>query len=156
MNTDIGVTKIVNDKTPNVGDSVTFTVTARNNGPALATNVVISDQLPVGRLTYVSSAVSGPQPSSYDQSVGAWSIPALAVGNTVTLTLVATVDTNTAVTNSATLARLTQIDIDSSNNTASVTLNPVVPTLDLAVDKVVVGPRSRRRRRPGHVPASRW
>ncbi len=139
VNTDIGVTKTVNDPTPTVGDNVTFTVTATNHGPAAATNVVISDQLPAGRLGYQSSSTSGPQPSTYDPAAGAWTIPALAVGNTVTLTLVATVTTNSSVANSAALAHLTQTDLNPANNNASVTLNPVTPALDLAVAKQVVG-----------------
>ena len=139
VNTDIAVTKAVSNPTPDVGDTVTFTVTAVNNGPAAATNVVITDQLPSGRLTLLTSATSGPQPSTYTAGTGSWSIPALAVGNAVTLTITARVDTNTAVANSATLTRLTQIDLNAANNTATVTLNPVVPTLDLAVTKQVIG-----------------
>ena len=142
VNTDIGVTKAVDNATPDVGATVTFTVRATNNGPAAATNVVITDQLPVGRLTLLGSSTSGPQPSTYTPSTGAWSIPALAVGNTVTLVMTARVDTNTAVANAATLSQLTQTDINGANDTATVTLNPVVPVTDLAVTKEVIGDRA--------------
>ena len=121
---------------------MTFTVRATNNGPAAATNVVITDQLPVGRLTLLGSSTSGTQPSTYTPSTGAWSIPALAVGNTVTLVMTARVDTNTAVANAATLSQLTQTDINGANDTATVTLNPVVPVTDLAVTKEVIGDRT--------------
>ena len=139
VNTDIAITKTVDNAAPTIGGTVVFTVTATNGGPAPATNVVITDQLPTGRLTYISSTTSGPQSSTYNATVGAWTIPALAVGNTITLTLTARVDTNTAVANSATLASLTQTDTNPANNSASVTVNPFTPSLDLAVTKQVVG-----------------
>ena len=35
------MTKTVSDPTPNVGDTITFTVTLTNNGPNAATNVTV-------------------------------------------------------------------------------------------------------------------
>lgn len=134
--TDVGVTKSVDQPTPLVGTNVTFTVTATNNGPSVATNVVLHDQLPAGRLTYVSHATSA---GTYDATSAQWQLPALAVGASATLTLVATVNTNTEVANSATRTSMTQTDIDPTNDSASVTLNPVTPTTDIAVLKAVVG-----------------
>ena len=43
---DLLVQKSVNNPTPNVGDTVTFTITLNDNGPNSATNVRISDALP--------------------------------------------------------------------------------------------------------------
>ena len=45
---DLALTKTVSNPTPNVGDSVTFTVTLTNNGPNTATEVQVSDLLPAG------------------------------------------------------------------------------------------------------------
>ncbi|WP_264030937.1 CARDB domain-containing protein [Cellulosimicrobium sp. SH8] len=135
--TDVGVTKTVDQPAPLVGTDVTFTITATNNGPSAATNVVLRDQLPAGRLTYVSHTTSA---GTYDPTAAQWQIPALAVGGSATLTLVATVNTNTEVANSVTRTSMTQTDIDPSNDSASVTLNPVTPTTDIAVLKSVVGP----------------
>ncbi len=42
----------------NVGEFVTFTITAHNNGPSNATNVIITDVLPLG-LDFVSASDSG-------------------------------------------------------------------------------------------------
>ncbi|WP_162799281.1 sortase [Nocardioides sp. 616] len=137
INTDIAVTKTIDEPDPAVGDTVTFTVTATNNGPAAATDVLITDRLPAGRLTLLTASTSGAQPSVYTTGTGAWSIPALAVGNAVTLTITARVDTNGTVSNTASLTRLDQLDTNAANNSATVTLNPA--SLDLAVTKEVIG-----------------
>lgn len=52
---DVQIVKTVNDPTPQVGDTITYTLTARNNGPAVAQNVVVTDQLPAG-VTFVSAS----------------------------------------------------------------------------------------------------
>ncbi|MCD4532489.1 DUF11 domain-containing protein [Nocardioides sp. cx-169] len=137
VNTDIAVRKTVDDATPSVGDTVTFTVTATNNGPAAATGILITDLLPAGRLTLLTSTTSGPQPSTYTAGTGAWSIPALAVDATVTLTITARVDTNGVASNTASLTRLDQLDTNAANNSATATVNPA--SLDLAVTKQVIG-----------------
>ena len=51
---DLVLTKTVDNAAPNVGDTVTFTITVGDLGPSDATNVSISDPLPVG-LTFVSA-----------------------------------------------------------------------------------------------------
>src|SRR5207302_7081382 len=54
---DLQVTKTVNQAAPNVGDTITFTVPLKNNGPNTATNVKVTDALPAG-LTLVSATPS--------------------------------------------------------------------------------------------------
>ncbi|MBC9734132.1 lectin-like domain-containing protein [Nocardioides marmotae] len=131
INTDIAVTKTVDDPQPSLGDTVTFTVTATNNGPAIASDVVITDQLPDG-LTLLTSSTAGTQPSTYAAGSGAWSIPALAVGNSVELTITARVDTVGPLANTASLASLAQIDINPANDTDTATLNGVEnPALEI-------------------------
>src|SRR5262249_21379869 len=44
---DLALSKTVDDTTPNVGDTITFTVTLANLGPDAATNVTVQDLLPV-------------------------------------------------------------------------------------------------------------
>ncbi|MFF1633257.1 hypothetical protein [Leifsonia sp. NPDC058248] len=138
--TDVGVTKIVNDSTPLVGDDVTFTVTATNNGPSVATNVVVTDQVPNygpdSRLVYVSST---PSSGTYNPATGARAIPSIPVGGSATLSIVATVRSITAIANAASRTGMTQIDTNPANDKASVTLNPIVQTADLAITKTVVG-----------------
>ena len=55
--TDLAVTKTVNNPTPNVGSNVIFTITATNNGPSAATGVCVADNLPAG-YTFVSATTS--------------------------------------------------------------------------------------------------
>ncbi|MGF7117384.1 hypothetical protein [Methanobacterium oryzae] len=45
---DISVTKTVNDSTPNVLDTIIYTITVANKGPDHATNVIVNDVLPAG------------------------------------------------------------------------------------------------------------
>jgi LPXTG-site transpeptidase (sortase) family protein len=127
---DIAVTKSVDNATPNVGNTVTFTVTATNNGPSGATGVVVNDLLPAG-LTWVSSTSTGP----YDHVGGDWTIGALASGANQTLTIVATVTGTTPVTNTAFVKAAVQPDPVPGNNSASVIVTG--QSADIAITKTV-------------------
>ncbi|MFO0902488.1 MAG: DUF11 domain-containing protein [Pirellulales bacterium] len=133
---DIAITKAVDDNTPNRNQNVTFTVTATNNGPDAATGVTVTDVLPAG-LTFVSATPSGS--TTYNQGTGLWTIGNLgntAGSNSATLTIVATVvSQGPTITNTATLASVTQTDSNQANNTDSEALTP--NQLDLAVVKTV-------------------
>jgi uncharacterized repeat protein (TIGR01451 family)/LPXTG-motif cell wall-anchored protein len=132
VGTDVRVTESVDNASPLAGQRVTFTITGTNDGPGLATNAVINDLLPTG-LSLVSAT---PSTGVYDSATGNWMIPSLPLGpppQPVTLTVVATVDTTAVVTNAATLIALQQPDINPANNSASVSLNPILPTTDIAV-----------------------
>lgn len=129
---DIAVTKIVNNSTPQVGSNVTFTIVAINNGPLGATGVTVNDLLPTG-LTYVSHTVSA---GTYTPGTGVWSIGTLASGASRTMTITATA-TSAAIpsrTNTAVVSA-NEPDSNTSNNTASATVNPLYA--DLAVVKTV-------------------
>ena len=65
---DLAVTKTVDNPTPNVGDTITFTVTLTNSGPDAATGVRVTDLLPAG-LTFVSAT---PSQGTYDRDTGVW------------------------------------------------------------------------------------
>src|SRR4029077_12183154 len=52
---DLQVMKSVDQSRPNVGDTITFTVTLTNAGPDAASNVQVTDLLPAG-LTFVSAS----------------------------------------------------------------------------------------------------
>ncbi|MEA2681695.1 MAG: hypothetical protein QOK05_23, partial [Chloroflexota bacterium] len=131
---DIGVTKIVDNATPNVGTNVTFTVTATNNGPSNATGVVVTDLLPAG-LTFVSAT---PSQGTYTSGTGAWNIGAIANGAATTLLLVATVTQPGTLTNTATRTAGNQADNVAANDSASASVNGQLA--DIAVTKTVSNP----------------
>ena len=124
---DLSVTKTVNNSTPSVGNNVTFTITATNNGTSNATGVSVKDTLHSG-YTFVSAT----------PSTGTWSAPNWTIGNlnngaSATLTVVATVNSSGAYGNTASISG-TQTDPVSSNNTATVTVAPkcAIPTYNIA------------------------
>ncbi|MCX4747541.1 hypothetical protein OG455_18795 [Kitasatospora sp. NBC_01287] len=77
---DLTVTKSVDKPSVLTGGQAVFTLTARNDGPNAAANVVLTDKLPTG-LTYVSDDSGG----KYDKTAGTWTVGALAKGATATL-----------------------------------------------------------------------
>jgi uncharacterized repeat protein (TIGR01451 family) len=123
---DLELTKGVNDQSVDQNQQIIYTVTVKNHGPDTATNVVVTDVLPVG-LTYVSDDSSG----AYNTSNGSWTIGTLTNGATATLNMTVTVNASTGtVTNQAAVNLDPNIDINSSNNSASidVTVNRTVTT----------------------------
>jgi uncharacterized repeat protein (TIGR01451 family) len=128
---DLAVTKSVDNPTPNVGDTVTFTITLTNNGPDAATGVSIVDQLP-GGLALVSAT---PSQGSYDSSTGVWTVGTVTTGVPATLTLVATLISPNGQTNTATIGTADQFDPNPGNNTATASTSP--QEADLGVTKSV-------------------
>ncbi len=126
---DIGVGKSVDEPTPNVGDVVRFTITATNNGPDPARNVVLRDRLPAG-LAYVADDASG----AYDPSAGDWAVGNLALGETRTLLLDARVIDSGVTTNTARLLRLVEEDTDPDNDEGSASID-APPAADLRLAK---------------------
>ena len=80
---DVVVSKSVNNPSPNVGDTIVFTVTVRNVGPNAATGVVVTDVLPAG-LTFNSAL---PSQGSFDPGTGVWTVGTVMSGGTATLAL---------------------------------------------------------------------
>src|SRR5262249_8113663 len=123
------------DPRPNVGDTVTFTVTLANKGPDAATNVAVTDLLP-GGLTFVSAV---PSLGTYDRDTGLWAVGTLAGASNATPTLTATLVRPTAQTNTATISHSDQFDPVPANNSASAAETPQRADLQLA--KAVSNPR---------------
>lgn len=67
-----------------VGDLVTWIIKAKNNGPNVAKNVKVSDQLPDGLKFVKYSATKG----DFDSSTGVWDIGDLEVGEEQVLKIV--------------------------------------------------------------------
>ena len=122
---DLTITHTVDNPTPNFGDKVTFTITVNNVGEGDFINTLVSDLLPSGLQLVSSSATSG----TYDPATQLWTIPTLNAGQSVVLTIVAEVLPNGNYTTVATVETSTPLDVDASNNSASVTLEPICLTV---------------------------
>lgn len=121
---DLTITKTVSNPTPNVGDNVTFTITAINSSSgSTAGNVVVNDVLPAG-FTLVSAT-----PSSGTWSAPNWNVGTLINGANKTLTIVAKVNPETHYTNIASVSTA-NYETNYNNNTAYAKVTPnVMPEL---------------------------
>ena len=128
---DLALSKTVSDANPNVGDTITFTVTLTNKGPNDATNVTVTDLLPAG-LTLVNSNSSQ---GSYVSASGLWTVGTITTTSPQTLSISAKVVSPNAQTNTATISHSDQSDPNTANNSASATETPQVA--DLQLSKVV-------------------
>jgi uncharacterized repeat protein (TIGR01451 family) len=126
---DLALPQTVNDATPHVGETITFTVTLNNSGPDAATDVEVTDHLPSG-LTFVSAA---PSQGTYDPATGVWAVGAVAVESPAALVIRATVVSAGAWTNAATITHADQYDQDIANSTAElvVVARPVPAVVSL-------------------------
>jgi uncharacterized repeat protein (TIGR01451 family) len=95
-----------------VGQNATFTITLLNSGPDAATNIVVTDVLPAG-LVFQSAT---PEAGTYDDGTKQWSIPSLASGEDITLTVLARVDSSDLLTYSAQVTASGATDPDSTPN----------------------------------------
>ncbi|WP_350288344.1 gliding motility-associated C-terminal domain-containing protein [uncultured Croceitalea sp.] len=125
---DLALTKSVDNETPDVDTSITFTLEVTNEGPSEATNVQVNDFLPSG-FSYVSDNGGG----SYSSATGIWNIGNLASNNSSTLNIVVNVNTSGDYTNTAEIISHNELDIDSSPS------NDILSEDDQ--DEVIVIPR---------------
>ena len=128
---DLVVTKSVLPLTPNVGTNATFTIHVSNIGGNTANHVVVRDKLPTG-LTYVSDTGAG----AYDPSSGDWTIGSIGPAASDSLDVVARVDSEAPVENTATVHAVDETDSNHGNDTGKATVTP--PWADLHVTKSVV------------------
>lgn len=124
---DLSLSEVVNAATAPVGATVTFTTKVTNLGPLPGSSATITDPLPAGLQLVSASASSG----TYNS--GTWTVGALAVNASATLTLNVMVTASGALTNTATLVTATPPDGNASNNSASQTVTGIVaPNLTVA------------------------
>ncbi len=121
-------------------DLLTYSITVTNNGPDVATDVIVRDELPADVRLSSASASQGScsGTSTITCSLGTLGIAATATVRIVVIPVVATTFTNkTSVTSSAPL------DPNVSNNTASavttVTLADFALTMQISPDPAVAG-----------------
>ncbi len=135
--TDLSITKTVNNLRPNYLQNVTFTLVAHNNGPNKATMVKVIDKLPRG-LKFISANGDG----TYNSTSGIWTIRNLSKGADAILNIIAQVVTSgTKLTNTASITGC-EIDLNSANNKANVTMN-IGAASDLGITKTVNNARPK-------------
>lgn len=116
---EVGVTKSIDENNSEVGDTITYTVTASNNQGNAVSNVEVTDQLPAG-LTFVSAT---PSQGTYTQGTGIWDIGSLVGFQNVNLVITATVNAGqegNTITNTATLTDFSGTDGNLNNNSSAV------------------------------------
>ncbi|MDR3222613.1 MAG: DUF11 domain-containing protein [Methanobrevibacter sp.] len=124
---DAEITKTVNNKTPNIGDLVNYTITVKNLEDSQTFNV--TDTLD-SRLIYIPSNPSSNV--SYDNNTISWNIGELEVNGTVSLNITVKVNGSGNITN---LATLNASNMPPKNSSANITVNP--PKYYAVINKTV-------------------
>ncbi len=120
---DVSISKTASPSPVLAGNQVTYTLTAHNNGPSVARNVVVSDPVP-SALTFVSAT---PAACTYSAGTRTVTCPIgdLAVGADAVVTVVANTPADgsgNGAVNTATVST-TSTDPNPGDNTASYTLS---------------------------------
>jgi uncharacterized repeat protein (TIGR01451 family) len=126
---DLVLTKSASNSNPKVGDTVTYTVTVKNNGPDAATTPTVTDVLPAG-LTFVSAT---PTPTTSASPTYTWTLANIPSGSTQTITYQAKVTATGVLENNASVAT-PSTDSNLANNIAKtpITATPAeIPKLEL-------------------------
>ncbi len=123
------------------GSAITYTISVTNNGPSTATNVVVTDNLPVSLV--FSNASSG---GVFSNGVVTWPGINLANGGFTNYTLIATAPSSGSFTNRVSGTSDTP-DPDPSNNNGSsaagqVTTTAVTPTFGVSAGSIVLNPQT--------------
>ena len=139
---DLSVTKTASPNPGQAGVTLSYRITATNNGPAVATNVNVTDTLPAG-ITFGSATTT--QGNCSGTSTVNCSLGTLAVGGSAIVTINMTPSAAGQITNSATVTAV-ESDFDSTNNTASTTTliqpaaaSPMMLDDNLTVSTVIAG-----------------
>jgi uncharacterized repeat protein (TIGR01451 family) len=112
---DLAITKVDDPDPLFVNDTLTYTLTVRNNGPDTATAVVVTDSLPSG-VTFVSASPS--QGGCLGDRVVSCQLGTMAAGATATITVVVRPTVTGTITNTAIVAGH-EAESNMANNTAS-------------------------------------
>jgi uncharacterized repeat protein (TIGR01451 family) len=121
---DLAITKTTTQKNIKSGENVVFTITLTNLGPDTATNILFGDALPDPLNFVASSCDKGMVDFRFCR------VESLAVGESATLTLVATPipglrGSQRKFSNTAFIGESTPLDPNTSNNFASLNLHVV-------------------------------
>ncbi|OXB11268.1 hypothetical protein B0A81_01685 [Flavobacterium plurextorum] len=141
---DLSLTKKVNNAAPLVGSQVIFEIIISNNGPLDNTGVKVRDLLPNG-YTFNGYSIST---GTYDSTTGVWTVGGLVNGKSETLEIMATVNPNGDYTNVAEVIAADLKDPDSTPNNgisteddyATATTTPTNVSANLSLTKTVNNP----------------
>ena len=112
---DLAITKASSATWVYVDNTMTYTVTIKNNGPSTATNVVVNDPLPAGTVFDSATSTQGTCDSTVTCTIGS-----VAKGAQVTITITVHQTQAGFFTNTATVTA-SENDQAPANNTATVT-----------------------------------
>ncbi|QDV71242.1 Large cysteine-rich periplasmic protein omcB precursor [Rosistilla carotiformis] len=130
---DLVIAKVDQTAPVSAGGTLEYVITVTNNGPSVATNVVVSDTLPTG-LTFASGTASQGTVSNVGNAITGL-LGTLASGASATITLMTDVASSVSgsISNTATVTS-DGTETNTANNTAT-EQTPVGRTIDLAVTK---------------------
>ena len=128
---DVTVAKSVDQSNAQIGDRLTYTITATNNGPSPADAVTIIDTLPAG-VTFVSGTGPGGVALTAAGQTVTFNGGTLASGGSFTATILADIAAGTTgtVTNGVTVTTTTS-ETDTTNNaaTAATVVDPLTASI---------------------------
>jgi large repetitive protein len=143
---DVAIRKDVSPAPVTPGDTFSYTLTVSNQGPSTATDVVVTDPLPIG-VNFVSSPDLCTNGGS-GQVVTCPTIPTMVPGTSLTLTLVVQLDPSygtSGTTNGSDIPNAAQVTAAVPDpvlgNNMSNSATPVVgtPSADLSITKSAIG-----------------
>lgn len=104
-----------NHTTAKNGDTLTYQMTVKNIGATQVENVIVQDVVPAG-LTYVSGGTC-----SEETNTVTWTIPVLNVGESTTVSFVATIDSDTKgmIRNTAKITSINGDEVNTMSNTVT-------------------------------------
>ncbi|MEZ4901425.1 MAG: DUF11 domain-containing protein [Spirosomataceae bacterium] len=86
---DIRLSKKVDIAQPTLGQTIKFTVYAKNEGQSTATGIVVKDAFPIGGATLTGNTPA--VGTTFNTGTGLWTIPSISAGDSVKLELTGTV-----------------------------------------------------------------
>ncbi|MEM7348544.1 MAG: DUF11 domain-containing protein [Chloroflexota bacterium] len=126
---DLVISKSVSTATISINDLLTYTLVVKNNGPAIATTVTLTDIVPTD--TRFQSASNG---GSEAAGVVSWNLGSLNVGEVLTRTMIVTVNTGVAEgTNLINTGYAIASNIAGLQNSNSVVTVVAAPVLTLTI-----------------------
>lgn len=128
---DLSVIKLINNSNPNYNDLIKWTIIVSNNGPNMATGVIVNDLLPKS-VEYISSYLSK---GFYNPVNGIWDVGNLNAGEKLQLNIVSKIVKTGDITNVVNV-KGNEKDSNLTNNHFEKLVH-VKPAADLSIEKSV-------------------